>query len=168
MTVVDIIILVVICISALFSLMRGFVKEAISLSTWIVGIWVAATFASKMAAVLPFDIESVAVKQAAGFAILFIMSLIVGALVNYFVTQVIKTTGLSTLDRLMGVVFGFLRGGFIVLVFVVIGGMTPLPESEWWQSSVLLERFEAAAIMLQEYIPSNLNVSFDAVKAEVL
>ena len=42
MTVVDVIVIVVIILSALFSLMRGFVKEAISLATWIIAIWLAA------------------------------------------------------------------------------------------------------------------------------
>ena len=165
MTVIDVIILLVICLSALFSLMRGFVKEAVSLSTWIVGIWVSATFAAKMAAILPLSIESDAVKQAVGFAVLFLLTLMLGALVNYMVSQIIKKTGLSGADRLIGVAFGLLRGVFIILAFVFVGGMTPLPELEWWQSSVLLERFEGLAIMLQDYIPSDMNVSFDAVKS---
>jgi len=164
MTVVDVVILTVICLSALFSLMRGFVKEAISLSTWIIGIWVSATFAAKMAAVLPFGIESEAVKQAAGFAVLFLMTLLVGALVNHLVGQIVKKTGLSGADKLIGIGFGFVRGGFIVLTFVFVGGMTPLPDFEWWQSSFLLEQFEGLAILLQDYMPGNVNVSFDSIK----
>ena len=165
MTVVDVTILLIICMSALFSLMRGFVKEAISLSTWIVGVWVSATFASQMAEVLPIGIDSVAVKQAVGFAVLFLLTLLVGALVNYMVSQIIKKTGLSGADRLIGVGFGFVRGVFIILAFVFVGGMTPLPELEWWQTSYLLEHFEGLAIMLQDYMPTDVNVSFDAVKS---
>jgi len=164
MTVVDVIILVVICMSALFSLMRGFVKEAVSLSTWIIGVWVSATFASRMAEILPIGVESEAVKQAIGFAVLFLLTLMVGALVNYMVGQIVKKTGLSGADRLVGVGFGFVRGIFIILAFVFVAGMTPLPELEWWQTSYLLERFEGLAVMLQDYMPGNVNVSFDAVK----
>ena len=150
--------------SALFSLMRGFVKEAISLSTWIIGVWVSATFASRMAEILPIGVESEAVKQAIGFAVLFLLTLMVGALVNYMVGQIVKKTGLSGADRLVGVGFGFVRGIFIILAFVFVAGMTPLPELEWWQTSYLLERFEGMAVMLQDYMPGNVNVSFDAVK----
>lgn len=164
MTVVDVVILTIIFLSALFSLLRGFVKEAISLSTWIIGIWVSATFAAKMAAILPIGIESEAVKQAAGFAILFLMTLLVGALVNHLVSQIIKKTGLSGTDKLVGVGFGLLRGVFIIIAFVFVGGMTPLPEMEWWQASFLLEQFEGIAVMFQDYIPGNVNVSFDAIK----
>ncbi len=160
MTVVDVVVIVVICLSALFSLMRGFIKEAISLATWIIAIWLAATFAPKLAAVLPAGIESEAVRQAVGFGVLFILSLMVGSLVNVLVSQVVKKTGLSGADRVFGVAFGVLRGGLIIIVFVVIGGMTPLPEDDWWQSSVLLEWFESAAIVIQGYIPEDLDLSY--------
>lgn len=160
MTVVDVVLILVIIISALFSLMRGFVKESISLATWIIAIWLAATFAPKLAAALPMSVESEAARQAIGFGVLFILTLMVGALVNTLICQVVKKTGLSTADRIFGVLFGVLRGALIIIVFVVIAGMTPLPETDWWQSSVLLEWFESAAIVIQEYIPDDLALSY--------
>lgn len=160
MTVVDVVVIFVIFLSALFSLIRGFVKEAISLATWIIAIWLAATFAPKLAAALPNSLESEAVRQAVGFGVLFVLTLMVGALVNMLVAQVVKKTGLSSADRIFGVAFGILRGGLIIIVFVVIGGMTPLPEADWWQSSVLLQWFESAAIVIQDYIPDDLNLSY--------
>ncbi len=160
MTVVDIIVIFVIILSALFSLMRGFVKEALSLATWVVAIWVAATFAPKLSAMLTGTIDSEAARQAVGFGVLFVLTLMAGALVNFMVSQVVKKTGLSGADRIFGVVFGVVRGGLIVVVFVVIGGMTPLPDQQWWQESEMLKWFEDAAITLQEYIPQDLNLSF--------
>ncbi len=160
MTVVDIVVIFVIFLSALFSLLRGFVKEAISLATWIIAIWLAATFAPQLADILPLNIESEAVRQATGFGVLFVLTLMVGALVNLLVSQVVKKTGLSGADRIFGVAFGILRGGLVIIVFVVIGGMTPLPEMEWWQSSTLLQWFESTAIIIQEYMPENLNLSY--------
>jgi membrane protein required for colicin V production len=74
---------------------------------------------------------------------------------------VVKKTGLSSADRIFGVAFGILRGGLIILVFVVIGGMTPLPDYEWWQSSTLLQWFESTAIVIQEYIPEDMNLSYE-------
>lgn len=160
MTVIDVVVIFVIFLSALFSLMRGFVKEAISLATWIMAIWLAATFAPQLADILPSAIESEAVRQAVAFGVLFILTLMVGALVNVLVTQLVHKTGLSGADRIFGIVFGILRGGLIIIVFVVIGGMTPLPEMEWWQTSTLLEWFENAAMVIQEYIPQDLKISY--------
>ena len=163
MTVVDVVVIFVIFLSALFSVIRGFVKEAISLATWIIAIWIAATFASKLSAAFPDNIESEAVRQAIGFGVLFVLSLMVGALVNTLVSHLVKKTGLSGADRIFGVAFGILRGALIIVVFVVIAGMTPLPETEWWQSSVLLEWFENAAMVIQEYIPEDVNLSYQPV-----
>lgn len=160
MTVVDVVVIFVICLSALFSLIRGFVKEAISLATWIIAIWIAATFAPRLAEVLPASLESEAVRQAVGFGVLFVLTLMVGALINMLVNQVVKKTGLSGADRIFGVVFGVIRGGLIIVVFVVIGKMTPLPETDWWKTSALLQWFENAAIVIQEYIPEDLSLSY--------
>ncbi|MDT8282140.1 MAG: CvpA family protein [Gammaproteobacteria bacterium] len=160
MTVVDVVVIFVIFLSALFSLLRGFVKEAISLATWIIAIWLAATFAPRLAAVLPSGIESEAVRQAAGFGVLFVLTLIVGTIINALINQVVKKTGLSGADRIFGLAFGVLRGALIIVVFVVIGGMTPLPDSEWWQSSTLLQWFESVAMVIQDYIPEDLNLSY--------
>ncbi len=165
MTVVDVVIIFVICLSALFSLMRGFVKESISLAAWLIAIWIAVTFAPRLAAALPDSIESEAVRQATSFGVLFVLTLMVGALVNYLVAGLVKKTGLSGADRVFGMLFGFLRGALIILVFVAVGGMTPLPELDWWQDSVLLERFEIAAVQLQEFLPQDMQMSFDAGEA---
>lgn len=155
MTVVDVIIIFVIFLSALFSLMRGFVKESISLATWILAIWIASTFAAKLAAIFPDSLESEAVRLAAGFGLLFIVTLMLGALVNVLVAHFVKKTGLSGADRVFGVVFGFLRGILIIVVFVVVSSFTPLPEQEWWKSSNLMGRFEKLGYMLKPYFPES-------------
>lgn len=167
MTVVDIVIIFVIFLSALFSVMRGFVKEAISLASWIIAIWLAVTFAPEFAEILPPSIESEAVRQAIAFGVLFVLTLIVGAIVNKLTNQIVKKTGLSTADRIFGMAFGILRGGLIIVIFVVIGGMTPLTDTDWWQSSELLQWFEKAAIMVQEYLPEDLNLSFRPIEEAI-
>ncbi len=160
MTVVDIIVICVIVLSALFSLMRGFVKEAISLASWIIAIWVAATFAPKVSAMLVGAIQAEAARQAVGFGVLFILSLMMGALVGFLVSQVVKKTGLSGADRIFGILFGIVRGGLIVTVFVVVGGMTPLPDQAWWQDSMMLKWFEDVAVVLQQYMPDDLTLNY--------
>lgn len=164
MTVVDVIIIFVIFLSALFSLIRGFVKEAVSLATWIMATWISATFAPKLAVMLPDGIESEAVRLATGFALLFILTLMFGALVNFIIAQFVKKTGLSGADRVLGVAFGFLRGLIIIVVFVVIGSMTPLPEQAWWKTSDLLGRFEQLTLMLKPYFPDNTMSVGEVVK----
>jgi membrane protein required for colicin V production len=151
MTVVDVVVIFVILLSALFGVLRGFVKEAISLVKWVLATWIAATFAPKLSAMLP--IESEAVSQATAFGLLFICVFIIGAIVSYVVVQFVKKTGLSSADRVFGLLFGFLRGGVIIVVFVVIGQAVSLSTQPWWQDSTMLMRFEDVAIVLHDYVP---------------
>ena len=90
MTVVDIVVVFVIVLSALFGVLRGFVKEAISLVKWILATWIAATFAPKLSLLLPFDSE--AVNQATAFALFFICVFIIHATTAGLVK---KLSGLS-------------------------------------------------------------------------
>ncbi len=151
MTVVDVVVIFVIALSALFGLIRGFVKEAISLVKWILATWIAATFASRLSPLLP--IESDAVSQATAFGLLFVSVLIIGAIISFIVVQFVKKTGLSSADHVFGLLFGFLRGGVIIIVFVLIGQAVSLSTQQWWQDSLMLQRFERAAILLHDYVP---------------
>ncbi len=154
MTVVDVVIIFVIVLSALFGLMRGFMKESISLAKWIIATWIAATFAPKLAPMLPAAIESEAFRQAISFASLFIVVFILGTVITHFVTRVLIKTGLTSLDRVLGLGFGVLRGGLIIIIFVIVGGHFPqLPQQDWWQQSVMLDRFENIVVWIQDYIP---------------
>ena len=78
MVVADLIVLSVIVISVVISLMRGFVKEALSLTGWLVSLWVAMTFSSGMAELFGSSIKDPTLRLIAAFVSLFILSLIVG------------------------------------------------------------------------------------------
>lgn len=161
MTVVDVTIIFVIVLSALFGLLRGFMQESISLAKWIIATWVAATFAPKLAPMLPAAIESEALRQAISFATLFIIIFILGTMIAHLVSRLLIKTGLTSLDRVLGIGFGILRGAVIIVIFVIVGGHFPqLPQQNWWQQSMMLERFEDLVIWLQDYIP-NMDVTYD-------
>lgn len=176
MTVVDVVVVFVILLSAVFGVLRGFVKEAISLAKWILATWIAASFAPRLSPMLPIDSE--AVSQATAFGLLFICVFIIGAIVSYIFVQFVKKTGLSSADRVFGLLFGFLRGGVIIVVFVVIGQAVSLTTQQWWQDSTMLMRFENVAIVLHDYVPqgrSSLDakdiinsIDTDAVAEEVM
>ena len=161
MTVVDVVIIFVIVLSALFGILRGFMKESISLAKWIIATWIAATFAPKLAPMLPAAVESEAVRQAISFATLFIIVFLIGSLVSHLVTRMLIKTGLTSVDRVLGLGFGIIRGCLIIIIFVIVGGHFPqLPQQEWWRESVMLERFEDVVLKIQDYVP-NMEMSYD-------
>jgi membrane protein required for colicin V production len=77
----------------------------------------------------------------AACALLFIVTLLVGALVNYLIGELIRVTGLSGTDRLLGMVFGAARGGLLVVVLVGLLSLAPVQQDPWWRQSALLPHF---------------------------
>jgi len=96
---VDLIIIVIIVISALISLVRGFVKESISLASWLFAGFIAFIYFTPLADLLEPYIESPTIRTGSSFAILFVSSLIVGAIINFMVSQLVSKTGLTDRRR---------------------------------------------------------------------
>jgi membrane protein required for colicin V production len=150
---IDLVIIGIISLSALISLIRGFVKESISLVTWVVAGILALRYYAPMADLLEPFINSVNLRQWIGGGILFVATLIVGAIVNFIVSQLVSKTGLSGTDKALGVVFGAARGVLIVTMIVLLASLTPMPEAPWWQESATIEFFQQLAAWVKGVIP---------------
>jgi membrane protein required for colicin V production len=134
--------LAVIAISTLLSLRRGFVKESLSLAAWISAFIVARIFAPNLEVLLADSISTASLRYIAAFAILFISVLLVGALVNKLVCELVRITGLSTTDRILGMFFGLARGVILSIVAVALLRLTPLENDDWWKQSVAIETLQ--------------------------
>ncbi len=164
---VDLIILGIVVLSSGISLLRGFFKEAISLTSWIIAFWVAVRFASEQAALLEPLIETPSLRTGVAFAVLMLITLIIGSLVNHAIQGLIDFTGLGGLDHLMGMVFGAVKGGLIVMVLVTLAGLTALPQDPWWRESMFLVYFQEASFWLQNYFPEHLRGYFSYYTASL-
>jgi membrane protein required for colicin V production len=153
---VDIAILVIIAISVAISILRGFTREALSLAGWILAFWIALTFSSKAEELLTPHIETPSARMMVAFAILFFITLILAALVNYLAIQLIKKSGLSGTDRMIGIFFGLARGCAVIAVLVLLGGFTALPQDPWWRESMLLHYFQDMALWARPYLPAEI------------
>ena len=157
---VDIVIVGIILISTLISLFRGFVKESISLATWVLAGILGVRYMDVMAALLETSIESVTIRMAASFAVIFIVTLIVGAIFNFIVSQMVSKTGLGGTDKTLGMVFGLGRGVLIIVMLLLLSGLTPMPEEQWWKESMLIEHFSSISIWVREFLPQDLASKF--------
>jgi len=138
MTPVDYAMLGIIAASSLLGAFRGLLRELISLATLLLALWAAAFYSDL---VLPFLGGAVAAEPlrtwvARGLTFLAVMLLgtIVGAVLNNFVRMSI----FSGVDRLMGVVFGFIRGALILGVLVMLARLVRLDGEVWWAQSALM------------------------------
>ncbi|EFP97762.1 CvpA family protein [Vibrio caribbeanicus] len=150
----DIIILCVVSISALISLVRGFAKEALSLVIWFGAFFVASHYYTKLAVYFT-NIKDEMFRNGAAIAALFIATLLVGALINYVISQLVEKTGLSGTDRVLGVVFGGVRGILIVsAALFFMDTFTSFPDSQWWRGSQLVPEFSRVIAPFFEHLQS--------------
>ncbi|BFM48384.1 CvpA family protein [Marinomonas sp. THO17] len=139
MATVDWLIVAVVVLSSLLSLKRGFVKEVLSLLTWVVAFVVAVKFSDQMQSLLVEQVQNDQIRYIVAFISLFVASLVVGALVSFLLGSLIQVTGLSSTDRVLGMLFGFARGSLIVVAFVSLLSLSPaIQETEFWQTSQLI------------------------------
>ena len=153
---IDVVIIALIALSAILSLFRGFVREAVALVTWLVALWVAMAFYEDLAAILSQWISLPSAQRITAFAVLFICVLLLGAIVNFLASKLVNKTGLTGTDKLLGIVFGVARGGVIVAILVLLAGLTPLPQDPWWQDSQLLGYFQELAMWMRSYLPNEI------------
>ncbi|HHJ14288.1 MAG TPA: CvpA family protein [Gammaproteobacteria bacterium] len=153
---VDYFILAMIGVSALLSLWRGFVKEFLSLLTWVAALWVAMLFFDDLAGWLARWIDTPSARAVVAYAALFTATVLLGGLIGLLVGKLVEKSGLSATDRMLGVLFGVARGIVIVAVLVMLAGLTPVPRDPWWQESTLLPHFQDMALWLRSFLPAGI------------
>jgi len=153
---VDWLFIVIIAISAVMSLLRGFIREALSLLTWIAAGIITWLFAGDLAEqLIHLDVELFKlfhVRLITACILLFMFTLVVGALVNHLIYRLIALTDASSMDKFLGMVFGAARGAILVLFMVGLINITALTHASWWQQSVLQGEFAKVALWSQKFI----------------
>ena len=151
----DLLIIGIIVLSALISLIRGFVKESISLVTWIIAAVLAFRYFAPLSELLEPYLSAPTIRSITAFSILFVSTLIVGAIINFIMSQLVSKTGLSGTDKTLGVIFGGARGVLIVTMTVLLASLTPMPEAQWWQDSAMVGFFQQLAEWIKGIIPAD-------------
>ena len=155
-TLADYIIIFILGVSVLIGLMRGFAKEALSLTTWIVAFIAAFKYNSAFAGYFSHYFQAPSLQIAASFTCIFIGVLLAGVIVGLLVRSIITQIGLGGIDHILGIAFGFARGSLIVGALLLLCTMTSFPESPWWKQSVLIPHFSSVVTWLRGYVPKNI------------
>jgi membrane protein required for colicin V production len=157
---IDYCLLAIIALSSVAGLLRGLVREVLSLVAWIVAAWVGLRYAAATSSLFASTIEVPSLRMAAAFALLFLTTLLVVSLAGWLISKLLESTGLSGMDQLAGLVFGGVRGILIVSIMVFLGSMTPLVEDAWWKQSRLLPTFHSLAVWLKGQLPDRYDDIF--------
>ena len=164
----DIAILTIIGISAVISLFRGFVREALSLAGFALAVWISISFYNQAADLLINYVTIPTARRVLGFVGLFVISLLVAGIINHLIGKLIDKAGLTGTDRVLGVIFGAIRGVAVVAVFVVMAGLTQVPRDLWWQESTFMTHFETLAYLSVRFLPPDIapEINYSAPRAQ--
>ena len=168
LTWIDITLLVILGLSAVMGLWRGLATEVMSLAVWIGAGWLAFATGPAVAAMFEPHIDSPTARWALGYASVFLAALLVGALLVWLIQRLVKGTGLSGTDRLLGLGFGLARGAFIGCLLVLVAGFTPLPQEAAWRASSLVPGFSRGAAWLGQWLPAALAEHLSLERAAAL
>jgi membrane protein required for colicin V production len=155
MNAVDWAIVGVLGVSVLLGIVRGFVREALAVAGWVVGIALALRYSVELGAKLPFDVPAPALRTGIGAAAIVVASVFVGALAGWIVRRLLEAARLSATDRALGALFGVVRAVLIVLAVVFFVSGTTVARRPWWRESVLLPPIEAAVRFASPYLPES-------------
>jgi membrane protein required for colicin V production len=148
----DYLFVVIVLFSVTAGAIRGFLREAILLLSWLVGLWVAWHYAHVVGPYLGGALDSPVLREWAGRIALLAAIVFAGSILAAFVAWLLhRNSGLAATDRLMGALFGVVRSLVIVGVVVMAGRGLAMQDEAWWESSRLMPYAEHAAAWLERY-----------------
>ena len=136
MAVLDIVIIAVIGLSAVIGLVRGLVREVLSLLSWVAAFVIGLMFADQISAMLPASWGAASIRYVIAFAVLFVGTLISASPLQWMIGHLISSTGLTSTDRFLGLLFGAARG-FLVTIVILIGLREIVQDTPWWNETRL-------------------------------
>lgn len=159
---VDFIIIGIIVFSITISFFRGFVREAISLLIWIGAIVIVFKFLEPLQIHLSPWINSNFIRYSVAFGILFLAVFICGIFINLIIHALLKKTGLTITNRLLGIFFGAARGFLIVSIFLIFVSVGNIKGGTVVSQSQLASKFKPIVIWLNQFLPWQLKNIFNS------
>lgn len=150
----DIGVIAVIGLSAIFAFARGFVREALSIVAWVgAGFITLYSYLTVEALVEPM-VHNPLLSGLIGIAGTFIVSLIVLTVITGIAARAVRTAGLTPIDRTLGFVFGLLRGAFILsLAYLMLDMVQPNDRPPWLRDAKSAPYLEQGANLIRGFLP---------------
>ncbi len=155
MTIVDWLVLAVGGLSCVIGLMRGFVREAMSLAGWVLAFYAAKTLAPGFSAEVP-GIDNPALRYGVALVLVFVVVLLLASLASMLLRGMVNMVGLGAYDKAVGLLFGGARALVLLLSLTVVAGLTSLPKTRAWQDSWSHSWLESAVVAIKPWLPEDL------------
>jgi membrane protein required for colicin V production len=150
----DWVLLLVLALSLLVGAWRGLVFEVLSVLGWVAAFFAAQWLAPLVAPMLPLATASASIQFAAAFVLSFIAAVFAAGFLATLMRKLVSAAGLRPADRVLGSLFGLVRGVIVLLAATVAIDMTPLKGSAWWQDSAGAPILTSALNALKPVLPA--------------
>lgn len=142
----------ILLISLVLGCVRGFIREAIALLSWLVGLWLAWHFAYLLYPWLGGALAEPGIREWAGRAAVLFAVLLTGSAAGGITAHFLRrAAGLAVMDRILGGLFGLVRAVVVIGLLVIGGRAVNLDLEPWWQKTKSMPVAEAAANWLERY-----------------
>jgi len=154
---VDIAIVLIIAFSIAISFFRGFLRELVSLVTWLAAIILAVKYSVPLAASMEHLLHAQLLRYVVAFALIFSGVLVAGVIVNGALHALLgEWNHIGAMDRVLGVGFGAVRGVLVVGLMLMFIQLSSMERSDWYHNSVLAPKFDGLVEWLHEFLPKHL------------
>jgi membrane protein required for colicin V production len=156
MNTADYLLLLLLVITAVVGLMRGFLREVIALLAWVIGVLAAWHLGRLLEPHLGGLLAGPQVRPWVARAMVLAAVLLLGAAAGAVGTHFVRLSIFSGMDRLLGFFFGLLRGVVMLGVFVISCQTLQLDSERWWHKSLLVPYGEDVASVLRSLVGEEL------------
>lgn len=118
-TILDVILIVVVLISAVLAMARGFVREVLSVASWVAAVAAAYYFYPTLLPTVRPYFDSTTVATIISAAVIFFIALIVMSFITMKIADFVIDSRVGAIDRALGFIFGALRGLLLVVIAVL-------------------------------------------------
>ena len=165
MTPVDYILVAIVAVSMLFGAIRGFLRESVALLGWLVGLWLAWRYAPWLQPYLGGSLTDTELQVWVARLLLLLAAVLSAWLIGSLLGYLVQHSGLTLgLDRILGSVFGLVRGAVIVGFAVMLAEAAQMNDEPWWKSSRLIPVGQEMASVLQGYVETGRRVLDEAAE----
>jgi len=150
---------IIVAVSVIAAVIKGFVRELISLASLVVGLVVAAMGYPRAALWFEDLTKSHEIALGLGFLVLFLGTLLLGSLFSLLARKLIKTAGIQWVDRFLGAVFGLVRGVLVDCILLLVLLAFAIKPGAVQQSS-LAPYVTTGSNMISLAMPANVKAQF--------
>ncbi|HEX3808216.1 MAG TPA: CvpA family protein [Rhizomicrobium sp.] len=154
-TFIDLLVVVIVIVSVILAVTRGFVRETLSILAWAAAAFATLYFGPAVAPLTRARISPLWLGDLAGYAAVFLIVLIPLSFISYRISQTVRDSPVGVVDRTLGVAFGFIRGLAVVGILYLAFSLFVEPKSQpaWLVQARLMPLIQSSSEVLLTLVP---------------